>query len=119
MKTKNVMLFAIALMLMVGGIAALPSEKVQKVSPFGSAQAAYNETSEEFEGEYSTVMESLEDVFELFTDIGTLLSLNIGSALSATIQIFLFTGMVLLPIAVVAGLVAIAVTMFRSAGRKF
>ena len=109
----------VAMALIVSGFMFFAPTISQKYTPVMNTQAVYNETSGEWEGTYADVMDAFEGVFELFTDFGTLLGQNVGSSLSATIQVFIYSGMVLIPLAVVIGIVATAVVMVKASGRKF
>ena len=81
-----------------------------------NVQGAY--TNGTWTGTYSDVMNATQDVFNLYGDFGTLLGQNVGNTLSATIQMFIYTILVVMPFAVVLGLIATAIVMVRKGGNK-
>lgn len=116
MNKKNVTLGLVA-MLVIGalfGLTALPDNKHVNVSQ--TSTAAWDGAN--WTGDYSDALNATQGVFDLYTDMGTLLGQNIGTTLSATINLFIFAIMVIMPFAVVIGIVATAVVLTRKNGRK-
>ena len=95
---------------------ALPGGEETGISVSRNAQGAYSNGT--WTGTYAEVMNATQDVFNLYGDFGTLLGQNVGNTLSATIQLFIYTLLVVMPFAVVLGLIATAVYMVRSSGER-
>lgn len=62
---------------------------------------------------YSDVIQTVDGIFGLLADLGTLLGINIGSAMSGTIQLLIFALFVLIPLSLVTGIIAYAVRIYR------
>jgi len=121
MNTKTFVVVAFIVMALGIGLMATPdmNTPIAKVLPTQNAEASYNATSGVWHGIYSDVMNATQGIFDLYGDIGTLMGLNIGNTLSATIQLFIFTILVLMPFAVIVGVVMTAIVMIKVSGKKF
>jgi len=120
MKTKTVVVVAFLVMAIAVGLMAIPEESaVAPLNPVANSEGAYNATSETWSGTYAEVMNATQDIFDLYGDIGTLMALNIGNTLSATIQLFIFSILVLMPFAIIVGVAVTAIVMIKASTRKF
>jgi len=115
-KIKSMAVFGIVFLSAMFGMMILPNLGFEKVSPVTNVQGAWNGTA--WTGPYSDVMNATQDIFNLYGDIGSLLGQNIGNTLSATIQLFIYSILVIMPFAIVFGVVITAIMMVKGKAGK-